>query len=138
MEATVDPLPGGPDWMPITPKRGSLFHAETQPVDNFESTDSAESRRGRLGAIAGWNHRPSTALSTPERSNVAESSTSDRMPRYLDLAEEARARTVMLQDPRTRATMLRVTECYESLARQLASWESGPCLDPVISPPTKP
>src|SRR5258708_39991879 len=30
MEATVDPLPRGPDWMPITPKRGSLFHAETQ------------------------------------------------------------------------------------------------------------
>src|SRR5271167_4709539 len=30
MEATVDPLPRGPDWMPITPKTGSLFHAETQ------------------------------------------------------------------------------------------------------------
>ena len=29
MEATVDPCPGGPDWMPITPKTGSLFHAET-------------------------------------------------------------------------------------------------------------
>ena len=29
MEATVDPCPG-PDWMPITPKTGSLFHAETQ------------------------------------------------------------------------------------------------------------
>jgi hypothetical protein len=69
---------------------------------------------------------------------VAESSTSDRMRRYLDLAEEARARTVMLQDPRTRATMLRVAECYESLARQLASWESGPCPDAVISPPTSP
>jgi hypothetical protein len=32
MEATVDPLSRGPDWMPITPKRGSLFHAETHPV----------------------------------------------------------------------------------------------------------
>jgi hypothetical protein len=30
MEATVDPCPGGPDWTPITPKTGSLFHAETQ------------------------------------------------------------------------------------------------------------
>jgi hypothetical protein len=29
MEAIVDPLPRGPDWMPITPKTGSLFHAET-------------------------------------------------------------------------------------------------------------
>ena len=30
MEATVDPRSRGPDWMPITPKTGSLFHAETQ------------------------------------------------------------------------------------------------------------
>jgi hypothetical protein len=29
MEANVDPLPRGPDWVPITPKTGSLFHAET-------------------------------------------------------------------------------------------------------------
>ncbi len=25
-EACVDPYPRGPDWMPITPKTGSLFH----------------------------------------------------------------------------------------------------------------
>ena len=31
MEASVD-QGRGPDWMPITPKTGSLFHAETQPV----------------------------------------------------------------------------------------------------------
>jgi hypothetical protein len=31
MEASVDPQCRGPDWMPITPKTGSLFHAETQP-----------------------------------------------------------------------------------------------------------
>lgn len=30
MEASVDPQCGGPDWTPITPKAGSLFHAETQ------------------------------------------------------------------------------------------------------------
>src|SRR5260370_42516291 len=30
MEASVGPQPRGPDWMPITPKTGSLFHAETQ------------------------------------------------------------------------------------------------------------
>ena len=29
MEASVDPQRRGPDWMPITPKTGSLFHAET-------------------------------------------------------------------------------------------------------------
>ena len=29
MEASVDPQCGGPDWTPITPKTGSLFHAET-------------------------------------------------------------------------------------------------------------
>src|SRR5271157_3422693 len=30
-EACVDPYPRGPDWMPITPKMGSLFHADSQP-----------------------------------------------------------------------------------------------------------
>src|ERR1700722_16886749 len=28
-EAYVDPYPRGPDWMPITPKMGSLFHADS-------------------------------------------------------------------------------------------------------------
>jgi hypothetical protein len=32
MEATVDPQSRGPDWMPITPKTGSLFHADSQPA----------------------------------------------------------------------------------------------------------
>src|SRR5215217_4324992 len=31
MEASVDPQPRGPDWMPITPKAGSLFHADPRP-----------------------------------------------------------------------------------------------------------
>jgi putative transposase len=26
----VGPHPGGPDWMPITPKTGALFHADSQ------------------------------------------------------------------------------------------------------------
>ena len=30
MEASVEPQPRGPDWMPITPKTGSLFHADSQ------------------------------------------------------------------------------------------------------------
>src|SRR6516162_3140867 len=30
MEATVDRRRRGPDWMPITPKTGSLFHAYSQ------------------------------------------------------------------------------------------------------------
>ena len=32
MEASVDPQCRGPDWMPITPKTGSLFHAETHAM----------------------------------------------------------------------------------------------------------
>ena len=28
----MDPYPRGPDWMPITPKTGSLFHAELTSV----------------------------------------------------------------------------------------------------------
>ena len=42
MEASVEPRPRGPDWMPITPKTGSLFHAETQspqPIELFSSPD---------------------------------------------------------------------------------------------------
>src|SRR5262249_40322859 len=30
MEANVDPLFRGPDWKPITPKRGSFLHADSQ------------------------------------------------------------------------------------------------------------
>ena len=33
MEATVDPQPRGPDWMPITPKTGSLLHANSHADD---------------------------------------------------------------------------------------------------------
>jgi transposase-like protein len=29
MEASVDPLFRGPDWKPITPKRGSFLHADS-------------------------------------------------------------------------------------------------------------
>ena len=32
MEANVDPLFRGPDWMPITPKRGSFLHADSHCV----------------------------------------------------------------------------------------------------------
>src|ERR1700691_1230248 len=35
-EACVDPYPRGPDWMPITPKTGSLFHADSQPAKRDE------------------------------------------------------------------------------------------------------
>ena len=31
-EACVDPCPRGSDWMPITPKTGSLFHADSHPL----------------------------------------------------------------------------------------------------------
>ena len=27
----MDPCPRGSDWMPITPKTGSLFHADSTP-----------------------------------------------------------------------------------------------------------
>lgn len=28
----MDPQPRGPDWMPVTPKTGSLFHAYSQGI----------------------------------------------------------------------------------------------------------
>jgi hypothetical protein len=59
MEATVDLLPRGPDWMPITPKTGSLFHADSHPgglafseFRGFESWQAvAISHAGRLALI---------------------------------------------------------------------------------------
>jgi HSP20 family protein len=30
--------PRGPDWMPITPKTGSLFHAESHLAGRFDRT----------------------------------------------------------------------------------------------------
>jgi hypothetical protein len=42
MEASVDPLFRGPDWKPITPKRGSLLHADSQ-------SDPATTSQGETG-----------------------------------------------------------------------------------------
>jgi hypothetical protein len=39
MEATVDPQPRGPDWMPITPKTGSLLHADSQAYPRYAPND---------------------------------------------------------------------------------------------------
>src|SRR5439155_22817829 len=33
--------PGGPDWMPITPKTGSLFHADSQTASSVDLLTSA-------------------------------------------------------------------------------------------------
>src|ERR1700746_1935929 len=45
MEASVDPQPRGPDWMPITPKAGSLFHADSQLLVDV-------AKKGRGGGLA--------------------------------------------------------------------------------------
>jgi hypothetical protein len=55
MEASVDPQCRGPDWMPITPKTGSLFHAETHDDrddarDGLERTPPSDRVRRRKGA----------------------------------------------------------------------------------------
>ena len=61
----MDPYPRGPDWMPITPKTGSLFHAEsTMSSAEFtaflEQTLGPAAERCRDGAIAfvcmDWRH----------------------------------------------------------------------------------
>src|SRR5215211_7664112 len=57
MEASVDPQPRGPDWMPITPKTGSLFHAETQGWIERHSGAEPLRRRRRLKAGRVGRHR---------------------------------------------------------------------------------
>jgi hypothetical protein len=47
----VDPYPRGPDWMPITPKTASLFHADAQP----------DAREGQAGRSWGGGEVRSTA-----------------------------------------------------------------------------
>jgi hypothetical protein len=39
MEASVDPLFRGPDWKPITPKRGSFLHADSQHSRQLSRAD---------------------------------------------------------------------------------------------------
>ena len=48
MEASVDPLFGGPDWTPITPKRGSFLHADSQPTTYAFRVRGADSSNGTL------------------------------------------------------------------------------------------
>ena len=51
MEASVDPLSRGPDWKPITPKTGSLLHAETQDPGSakFGEIRASVDNRGSVG-----------------------------------------------------------------------------------------
>jgi len=58
MEASVDPQCRGPDWMPITPKAGSLFHAETQ----VEVPYADEAARALLQMFARKNVRQNEIL----------------------------------------------------------------------------
>ena len=37
----MDPYPRGPDWMPITPKTGSLFHADSPPLADCDFNRAA-------------------------------------------------------------------------------------------------
>ena len=43
----MDPYPRGPDWMPITPKTGSLFHAESHFIGLATHQMDQESRNFR-------------------------------------------------------------------------------------------
>src|ERR1700689_3845163 len=57
MGATVNPLPRGPDWMPITPKTGSLFHADSH-IGRPQDFDVGSTKRklARLnGGVAGFD-----------------------------------------------------------------------------------
>src|SRR5271170_4673021 len=61
MEASVDPQPGGPDWMPITPETGSLFHAET----HASSARHDRTAREILGEATGNNLAVTGCRRTP-------------------------------------------------------------------------
>ena len=53
METSVDPQLRGPDWMPITPTAGSLFHAETHSCLLRACNDEREGlREHRVGVLS--------------------------------------------------------------------------------------
>ncbi len=60
MEASVEPQPRGPDWMPITPKTGSLFHADSQRIARFFA--SLRAKAEQLDAVQRWYRILSEAL----------------------------------------------------------------------------
>ena len=54
METNVGPLCRGPVWMPITPKRGSFLHAESQSAQtqtprNYDSSGAPQTSGQRSG-----------------------------------------------------------------------------------------
>ena len=64
MEASVDPQPRGPDWMPITPKTGSLFHADSHLDDWGLANVTAEQGRDLLEILDDRHGRGSTILTS--------------------------------------------------------------------------
>ena len=88
MEASVDPQCRGPDSMPITPKTGSLFHAETQlaahrhayPVftQSQQNTVAQALFDERIVSVFGWpmvvhaETKRRTLLNYPAQSNGRE------------------------------------------------------------------
>jgi len=66
MEASVDPQCRGPDWMPITPKTGSLFHAETHIMaERLELARLMVRRGASFDADEAWWHRQDVAALQP-------------------------------------------------------------------------
>jgi hypothetical protein len=76
----VDPQPRGPDWMPITPKTGSLFHADSQLERFKEFVAQAPSlfARSGLDKKAPNNSETQTALNADERALLAMTSLSEK------------------------------------------------------------
>jgi hypothetical protein len=77
MEASVDPQCRGPDWMPITPKTGSLFHAETHIAPLVEAVQTLSADLSSLAtrvssletAVAGFANRFTTKQLCVEKSD---------------------------------------------------------------------
>src|ERR1700688_4580375 len=74
MEASVDPYPRGPVWMPITPKTGSLFHADSY----FRRTSSWKDVGGRfVGAFFATAPRYIPSNVSAKSANVTDKSKED-------------------------------------------------------------
>jgi AraC-like DNA-binding protein len=86
MEASVDPPSRGPDWMPITPKTGSLLHADSHQLANDNTGWLAGLRDPLVGrALTLLHARPSYDWTLEELASEAAASRSALADRFTHL-----------------------------------------------------
>jgi hypothetical protein len=76
MEASVDPLSRGPDWMPITPERGSFLHADSHRIAKREVKEGWKRQKIKCSHFEAWElTRAADAYLAEHRATLIEEAT---------------------------------------------------------------